>query len=77
MLAINAVDCAPSFGPVNTTANGWRSILKQGGAGVSKSCPQLWATSHLVPEAWDRCRVIMRNAMRPAAEDVEESVSAA
>lgn len=32
---------------------------------------------HLVPEAWDRCRDIMQNAMRPAAEDSEESVSAA
>lgn len=32
---------------------------------------------HLVPEAWDRCRDIMQNAMRPAVEDPEESVSAA
>ncbi|MGW7239944.1 tyrosine-type recombinase/integrase [Streptomyces sp. NPDC054804] len=32
---------------------------------------------HLVPEAWDRCRDIMQNAMRPAVEGVEESVSAA
>ncbi|MFE9307356.1 tyrosine-type recombinase/integrase [Streptomyces sp. NPDC088353] len=31
----------------------------------------------LVPEAWDRCRDIMQNAMRPAVEGVEESVSAA
>ncbi|WP_328750261.1 site-specific integrase [Streptomyces sp. NBC_00285] len=32
---------------------------------------------HLVPEAWDRCRDIMQNAMRPAVEGSEESVSAA
>jgi integrase len=32
---------------------------------------------HLVPEAWDRCRGIMQNAMRPAVEESEESVSAA
>ncbi|MFG2464522.1 tyrosine-type recombinase/integrase [Streptomyces canus] len=32
---------------------------------------------HLVPEAWDRCRDIMQNAMRPVVEDSEESVSAA
>ncbi|MCL7375961.1 tyrosine-type recombinase/integrase [Streptomyces sp. 35G-GA-8] len=32
---------------------------------------------HLVPEAWDRCRDIMQNAMRPAVEGSEESVAAA
>jgi integrase len=32
---------------------------------------------HLVPEAWDRCREIMQNTMRPAVEDSEGSVSAA
>lgn len=32
---------------------------------------------HLVPEAWDRCRDIMQNAMRPPVEDSEESVAAA
>lgn len=32
---------------------------------------------HLVPEAWDRCRDIMQNAMRPAVEGSEEPVSAA
>ncbi|MGW6393541.1 tyrosine-type recombinase/integrase [Streptomyces sp. NPDC055103] len=32
---------------------------------------------HLVPNAWDRCRDIMQNAMRPAIEGVEGPRSAA
>jgi len=32
---------------------------------------------HLVPEAWDRCRDVMQNAMRPAVTDSQESASAA
>ncbi|WP_050993625.1 tyrosine-type recombinase/integrase [Streptomyces violaceusniger] len=32
---------------------------------------------HLVPEAWDRCRDVMRNAMRPAVTDSQAPASAA
>lgn len=31
---------------------------------------------HMVPEAWDLCRDVMKHVMRPAVEGAEESVFA-